>query len=55
MDDQKKIEATEDRAERKPYEKPAFEREEIFETMALTCGKLPSGGGDCHGSGGHSS
>jgi hypothetical protein len=55
MNDQKTIQATEDRAERKPYRKPAFEYEEIFETMALTCGKLPSGGGPCQGSGGHSS
>lgn len=40
MDDQKTIQATADRAERKPYRKPALEREEIFETMALACTKL---------------
>ena len=24
---------------RKPYEKPSFAREQLFETMALACGK----------------
>lgn len=28
-----------DRAARKPYQKPAFTREQLFETMALACGK----------------
>ena len=26
-------------APKKPYEKPAFRHERVFETMALTCGK----------------
>jgi hypothetical protein len=26
--------------EKKPYEKPAFQHERVFETMALTCGKV---------------
>lgn len=25
---------------KKPYSKPAFEHESVFETMALACGKL---------------
>jgi hypothetical protein len=25
---------------RKPYQKPAFSREQLFETMALACGKI---------------
>jgi hypothetical protein len=25
---------------KKPYEKPAFRHEQIFETMALACGKI---------------
>ena len=29
-----------DRATRKPYQKPAFSREQLFETMALACGKI---------------
>jgi hypothetical protein len=33
---------------RKPYLKPAFEREKIFETQALTCGKLQSTQSGCH-------
>ena len=27
------------RRARKPYQKPAFTREQLFETMALACGK----------------
>ena len=26
--------------DRKPYQKPAFQFERVFETMALTCGKV---------------
>jgi hypothetical protein len=26
--------------ERKPYVKPAFRHEQVFETMALACGKI---------------
>ena len=29
-----------DRGTRKPYQKPAFSREQLFETMALACGKI---------------
>jgi hypothetical protein len=28
------------RAEKKPYEKPSFRHERVFETMALACGKI---------------
>ena len=27
-------------ASRKPYQKPAFRTEKIFETLALSCGKI---------------
>ncbi len=27
-------------ATRKPYQKPSFQHERVFETMALICGKL---------------
>lgn len=32
---------------KKAYTKPAFQREKVFETMALACGKLSSTGGSC--------
>jgi hypothetical protein len=31
---------------KKPYQKPAFRYERVFETQALHCGKL-AGGGHC--------
>ena len=34
-------------AARKPYEKPAFQREQVFETMALACGKVNPTSGAC--------
>lgn len=34
-------------ASRKPYEKPALRHEKVFETMALTCGKVQGTGGSC--------
>jgi hypothetical protein len=33
---------------KKPYLKPSFEREQVFETMALACGKVSSTQGACH-------
>jgi hypothetical protein len=33
---------------RKPYVKPAYQREDVFETMALSCGKVQSTQGQCH-------
>lgn len=32
---------------RKPYEKPAFRFERVFETMALSCGKIDPTFGHC--------
>jgi len=34
-------------APKKPYVKPSFERERVFETMALSCGKMGTTG-SCH-------
>jgi hypothetical protein len=36
-------EPTRGKAEKQPYEKPAFIREQVFETMALSCGKANQG------------
>ena len=33
---------------RKPYEKPAFRYERVFETRALSCGKVQTTQGSCH-------
>ena len=33
---------------RKPYEKPAVRHEKVFETMALSCGKVQGTVGSCH-------
>ncbi len=35
-------------ATKKPYQKPAFRHERVFETMALSCGKVQSTQGQCH-------
>ncbi len=35
-------------AKKKPYVKPAFRSERVFETMALSCGKTISTEGQCH-------
>ena len=32
---------------RKPYQKPTFRYERVFETMALACGKVESTQGAC--------
>lgn len=37
-------------AARKPYQKPAVRFERVFETSALTCGKVQTTQGQCHGS-----
>jgi hypothetical protein len=37
-------------ANKKPYQKLAFRYERVFETQALSCGKVPPGqGGTCAG------
>jgi hypothetical protein len=33
---------------KKPYQKPAFRHERVFETMALSCGKVQTTQGQCH-------
>jgi len=33
---------------KKPYEKPAFRHEGVFETMALSCGKISGTQGACN-------
>ena len=35
-------------AVRKPYRKPAVRHEQVFETRALTCGKMNTTQGSCH-------
>jgi hypothetical protein len=32
---------------KKPYQKPAFRSERVFETMALACGKISGTSGPC--------
>jgi hypothetical protein len=33
---------------KKPYVKPGFRHEKVFETMALSCGKVQTTQGSCH-------
>jgi len=33
---------------KKPYVKPVVRHERVFETMALSCGKVQSTQGSCH-------
>jgi len=33
---------------KKPYTKPAFRLERVFETQALSCGKVQATRGQCH-------
>jgi hypothetical protein len=35
-------------AKKKPYQKPAFQHESVFETMALACGKVSRTQAQCH-------
>ena len=35
-------------ATKKIYSKPEYRYEEVFETMALACGKTPAGGSQCN-------
>lgn len=34
--------------ERKPYHKPSFRFEQVFETLALQCGKMAGTSGACN-------
>ncbi len=36
---------------KKPYQKPSFRHEQVFETMALSCGKITGTLGQCQFSG----
>jgi hypothetical protein len=36
------------RAVKRPYQKPTFRSERVFETMALARGKINGTGGACH-------
>ena len=36
------------RTAKKPYVKPEVRHERVFETMALSCGKVQSTQGQCH-------
>jgi hypothetical protein len=36
------------KAVRKPYQKPTVRHEKVFETSALTCGKVNTTQGSCH-------
>ena len=40
--------ASDDAASKRPYVKPAFRHEKVFEVMALACGKVTSVSGPCH-------
>jgi hypothetical protein len=33
---------------KKPYQKPSFKHEKVFETMALACGKISATQASCH-------
>ena len=39
---------TQEKQNKKPYTKPAFRFERVFETQALSCGKVHSTIGNCH-------
>ena len=40
---------------KRKYEPPEILSQEVFETTALACGKLPAQGGACRGAGGKTS
>jgi hypothetical protein len=37
-----KKKSPQEKTSKKPYQKPAFQYERVFETMALSCGKIGS-------------
>jgi len=50
MNDEKRPPETADERRvqaKRPYQKPAFVREQVFETMALACGKINPTSGAC--------
>jgi hypothetical protein len=42
-----KSKAQEKAPKKKPYKKPSFQHEKVFETMALSCGKLSGTQAQC--------
>jgi hypothetical protein len=42
-----KSQAQEKPSKKKPYKKPSFEQEKVFETMALSCGKINATQAQC--------
>ena len=46
-DRKRQDQAPADARAKKPYVKPAFEHERVFETMALSCGKITSTSAQC--------
>jgi len=48
MDKNNQAERIRPPARKKPYQKPAFRHEKVFETMALSCGKVQTTQGSCH-------
>jgi hypothetical protein len=40
MGNDKQVQAKLPKAGKKPYQKPSFKHEKVFETMALACGKI---------------
>jgi hypothetical protein len=44
---ERKTDGSAETKEKKPYVKPSFEYERVFETMALACGKLSSTQAQC--------
>jgi hypothetical protein len=47
MTDRKDPQSADAPPRRQPYEKPSFVREQVFETMALACGKTDPTSGPC--------
>jgi len=47
MDSEKSKKAEQASQKKKTYVKPAFEHERVFETMALSCGKLSGTQAQC--------
>ncbi len=49
MRQDEKPNAEEKKGPKKPYQKPEFRYERVFETMALACGKIGNLSANCHG------
>lgn len=47
MGNDKQAHAKPPKAAKKPYHKPSFKFEKVFETMALACGKISPTQGSC--------